>query len=297
MTTDTPTPRTYVVTGAASGIGRATADLLIEQGHRVIGVDRAGSDIDADLASAAGRDAAVARIEELAPDGIHGFVPCAGVAGLTGVDPELVIRVNFFGAVRLLEALQPALARGAADLGSAAVVVISSNSVTCQPGWSADAASACLADDEEAAAKVAKPLEAVHVYPATKAALAYWMRREGVKKEWIGAGIRINAVAPGLIATAMTDQLRADPQLGVFADSYPTAVGRPGQPEEVAQAIAFLVSDASSLVVGTTLFVDGGTDAILHPLQPRGMNVPAIALGIMDKVAGMATKIKAFRAR
>ena len=101
------------------------------------------------------------------------------------------------------------------------MVLVSSNSVTCQPGWSAEVAAACLGDDEEKARRLAAVEDAVQIYPATKAALAYWARREGIKPEWAGAGIRVNAVAPGMIATPMTEQLRADPKLGVFADAYP----------------------------------------------------------------------------
>ena len=262
---------TYVVTGAASGIGASTTAALQAEGHRVIRIDRSPTDVVADLSSTAGRAAAVQQVADLAPDGISGVVPCAGISGLTGVDPALVASLNYFGAVEVITGLRPLLQMGASNGGSAAVVLISSNSVTCQPGWPVSVANACLEGDEERARKEASGFEAVHVYPATKAALAWWARREGIKAEWIGAGIRINAVAPGLIATAMTDQLRQDPELGVFADAYPSAVNRPGQPEEVANLIAFLLSDRASLMVGSTVFVDGGTDAIMHPQQPQGM--------------------------
>jgi len=151
------------------------------------------------------------------------------------------------------------------------VVLVSSNSVTCQPGWSTEVAAACLDDDEEKARRLAATEAAVQIYPATKAALAYWARREGIKPEWAGAGIRVNAVAPGLIATPMTDRLREDPELGVFADAYPTALNRPGRPEEVAALVAFLLSEDASLLVGSVVFADGGTDALLHPHRPEGM--------------------------
>ncbi|HLN75512.1 MAG TPA: SDR family oxidoreductase [Nocardioidaceae bacterium] len=288
---------TYVVTGAESGIGAATARLLREQGHRVIGVDRSPSDVTADLSTPQGRDEVIRQVGELAPEGIAGFVPCAGIAGLTGVDPQLLVSVNYFGAIDVLKGLQPLLARAAENGEQPAVVLLSSNSVTCQPGWASAVAGACLEHDEAKARGVAADLQAVNVYPATKAALAYWSRREGIKPAWIGAGIRVNAVAPGLIATAMTEQLREDPELGVFADAYPSAVGRPGRPEEVAATIGFLLSRQASLVVGTTVFVDGGTDAIMHPLRPEGMNVPPIAMSLAHKVAGVATKVQALRRR
>ena len=260
--------RTYVVSGAASGIGAATTALLRDQGNRVVTVDLHDADVTADLATAEGRAAAVAGIRALT-DVVHGVVPAAGIAGLTGTDPALVVSVNFFGAVALVEGLREpmAAARGAG------VVFLSSNSITGQPGWAGAVAAACLRGDEEAARTVAAEHEAVLVYPATKAALAWWARREGVTEPWIGAGIRVNAVAPGKIATAMTDRLAADPVFGPLSEAYPTAVGRDGRAEEIAAPIAFLLSDAASLVVGSVLYVDGGTDAILHPIAPEGWDV------------------------
>jgi NAD(P)-dependent dehydrogenase (short-subunit alcohol dehydrogenase family) len=126
-----------------------------------------------------------------------------------------------------------------------------------------------LAEDEEAARADAAEVDSVLVYPATKAALAWWARREGVTDAWIGQGIRLNSVAPGIVATSMTEQLRADPAYGPFVDSYPTAIGRPGRPEEIAALIAFMLSDAASLMVGSVVYADGGTDAILNPRRPE----------------------------
>lgn len=288
---------TYVVTGSESGIGAATVARLRADGHRVIGVDRTPTDVTADLASPEGRAGAVREVERLAPDGIAGLVPCAGLGGFTGSDSALLVSVNFFGAVELASGLRPLLARAAARGEPAAVVLLSSNSVTCQPGWAGEVVGPLLEGKEAAARSVAATKDAVAVYPATKAALAWWARSEGVKPEWIGAGIRLNAVAPGMVETAMTARLREDPQLGVFADAYPTALGRPGRPEEVANAIAFLLSSQASLAVGATLFLDGGTDAILHPLRPEGMNVPPVVMSAAARVAGAATRLRALRRR
>jgi NAD(P)-dependent dehydrogenase (short-subunit alcohol dehydrogenase family) len=260
--------KTYVVSGAASGIGAATTAVLGAQGDRVITVDLRDADVVADLSTPSGRADAVAAVQQLT-DVVHGLVPCAGIAGSTGVDSALVASVNFFGAVALVRGLQPQLA---AALG-ASVVLLASNSITGMPGWRASVAELCLADDEPAARADAAEAESVMVYPATKAALAWWARREGVTPEWIGQGIRLNAVAPGMIDSPMTDQLLADPEIGPLVEAYPSAIGRAGRAGEIAALIAFMLSDASSLMVGSVVYADGGTDAMLHPLSPEGWNV------------------------
>ena len=252
--------KTFVVSGAASGIGAATTALLRGQGDRVITVDLRDADVIADLSTDGGRTDAVAGVQNQT-DVVHGLVPCAGIAGSTGADSALVVSVNFFGAVALVQGLQPQLAAA----GDASVVLLASNSITAVPGWRTSVAELCLADDEGSARADASEVDSVMVYPATKAALAWWARREGVTESWIGKGIRINCVAPGVVNTSMTETLRADPVFGPYVDSYPTAIGRPGRPEEIAEVIGFLLSDASSLMVGSVLYADGGTDAILHP--------------------------------
>lgn len=288
---------TYVVSGTASGIGAATAALLRERGHRVVGVDRVDSDVDvhvgADLSTDEGRTVALRAVEEALGDApLHGVVPCAGLAGLTGVDPALLVSVNYFGATRLVAGLHERLRRTADGGADAAVVLLSSNSTTCQPGWALDVARACLADDEQRARERARRRDAVHVYPSSKAALAWWARGVGAGREWAGAGIRVNAVAPGLVATPMTEGLRADPVLGRFADTYPTALGRPGRPEEVAEVICFLLSPRSSLVVGSVVFADGGTDALMHRRWPSTRFVPAPVMKAAQRALPLVARLQ-----
>ena len=131
---------TFVISGSSSGIGATTAALLRGRGNRVIGLDLKDADVIGDLSHAEGRAKAIAAIKALlGEDRIDGIVPCAGVAGLTDVDPALVVSVNYFGAIGLVDGLRDVMRH------QASVVMLSSNSVTCQPGWPGEWAAACLA--------------------------------------------------------------------------------------------------------------------------------------------------------
>ncbi|MGN6160141.1 MAG: SDR family oxidoreductase [Marmoricola sp.] len=274
-------PKTYVVTGGASGIGAATTALLRERGHRVITVDLQDADVVADLSRPDGRREAVKGVQKLTPV-LHGIVPCAGLAPLTGRDPALLAAVNYFGAVEVVDGLLPILVEGSA------VVLLSSNSVTVQPGWPASLAKTLLKGDEFTALKQAASTPVVMVYPASKAALAWWARKNAPRLA--RHGVRVNAIAPGLIDTPMSDGVKKDPVFGRFASTYPTILDRPGRPEEVARLIAFLLSEESSLIVGATILVDGGTDALTNKYAPAGRATGRVASTAAGGALNLAAK-------
>jgi NAD(P)-dependent dehydrogenase (short-subunit alcohol dehydrogenase family) len=87
--------------------------------------------------------------------------------------------------------------------------------------------------------------------------------------------VRVNAVAPGVIRTAMTEAVEAVDGMKDALDQIPIPIGRWGRPEEIAEVIAFLLGPASSYIVGQVLFADGGTDALLQPhAHPHPLPAP-----------------------
>ena len=248
----------YCVTGGASGIGAGIVKRLRESGHEVLTVDLRGADIEADLATDDGRASAIADIRKAAPGGLDGFVPCAGIG--PHVQPiSLIPSINFFGAVALTGALLPDLAKR-----KGGVVMISSNSSRM---GEADPVfvEKLLAGDEPGAKTYIADKDGQTAYGHGKFAISVWMRRNASR--FIADGVRMNAVAPGYITTAMTNAGGDDPVFGpaiaAFVESIP--VGRPGVPEDIAQAVTWLLSDEASFVCGSVLFADGGHDAMLRP--------------------------------
>jgi NAD(P)-dependent dehydrogenase (short-subunit alcohol dehydrogenase family) len=243
---------TIAITGSAGGIGLATRARLEKAGHRVIGIDVRDAEIIADLATPAGRDAMVAGVTDASGGSLDGVV--AG-AGIQSDDGARVISINYFGAWATLDGLRPLLARGT----NPAAVAISSNSTTTTMTTVVDeAVDACMAGDEELARTVIR--DGFECYPTAKLALARWVRRNAPTANWIGQGIRLNAIAPGPIATPMTEPI-TDYVLSI-PDHYPVPINRLGTADEVAAVIDFLLSPDASYVVGSLLFVDGGGDAI-----------------------------------
>jgi NAD(P)-dependent dehydrogenase (short-subunit alcohol dehydrogenase family) len=254
------TTRTIVVTGSASGMGAATRARLEADGQRVIGVDLRDADVIADLSTAEGRRAAVGAVTEQSGGAIDGLVTWAGLAGLTHLAGSLLVSVNYFGTVDLLEGLRPLLARG----DRPAAVAISSNSTTCQPGVPLDLVRLCLEGDEAAARDAADDAGSLFTYPASKMAVAWWARRHAPTDEWAGAGITLNVVAPGAIETPMLDATRRDPTIGELVDAFPVPVGRKGRAGELAAFVQFLLGPDARFFCGSVVFVDGGTDALLR---------------------------------
>ena len=251
----------YAITGGSSGIGACTVEILRQQGHQVINIDLKGGDITANLAKKEDRIAAIKSLHELCPDGLDAMICNAGIMGDNGTIP-LIISVNYFGAVDM--------ATGVFDLlekRQGSCVVLSSNTVS-QGGARMDVVGLLNNQaDEERILKLVADLEpgTPHTfYAATKYALARWARR--VSANWGAKGVRIKAVAPGNVRTAMTSKLTPAHRAAMEALQVPINYGSEPllDPTDIGNAIAFLASHEAHGINGVVLFVDGGTDALLN---------------------------------
>lgn len=244
--------RTAVVTGAAQGNGAAIARGLAAEGARVAlaDIDGAGAaDVAAEIEAAGG--AALAEAVDVtdrsALDGFAGrvrdrlgpvsaLVCNAGVIRRTPLDDpdfdegwEAVFAVNVDGPRHCLRAFLPQLV----ETKGAVVNLASIMSSVAGPNIAA--------------------------YAASKGAVAQFTRATAA--DLAPQGVRVNAIAPGVIATPMTEATRANPEaIGRFLNHTP--MGRVGEPEELVGPTVFLLSKAASYVAGAILPVDGGYLAI-----------------------------------
>lgn len=253
---------TYVVTGSASGMGAAVADRLRADGHDVIGIDRDGGEVTADLSSSAGRAAAIAEVLDKLPGELAGVVCAAGLGPAPGRE-RTIIEVNLAGVTELLEAFRPALAAA----GNAKVVVFGSNSTTATPFVPASAVRRLLRGDFDRATAIVRRrgrrLSGPLAYASSKIAVTQWCRIHGTTLDWAGKGIRVNVIAPGPVMTPLLAS-QLDGPSGNDVRSFPVPIGEFGTPEQLADWVMLMLSSAADFMAGSVITVDGGTEALLR---------------------------------
>jgi len=253
--------RTYVVTGAASGIGRATAELITERGHRVIGVDLHDADVTVDLSTAEGRTELVSKVTELSGGKIDAIIANAGLAKPVA----LTVAINYFGTVATLTGLRPLLA------GSPAPRAVTTASMASLFPPDDALLEALLAGNEKKALARGAELEAAGrdaanlIYGTTKRALVRWIRRNAATPDWAGAGIPLNAVAPGVVETPMTASFTGSEEArAAILQMVPMPLNGIFQPRDVGYLLAFLTSEENAHLCGQVVFIDGGSDVVMR---------------------------------
>lgn len=253
--------RTSVVTGSASGIGKATKELLEDRGEHVIGVDIHDAEVIADLSTAVGRAALVDGVRRVSGGQVDALFAVAGLATPT----PTTVSVNYFGTVATLEGLRPLLT------GSPAPRAVIVSSMAALLPSDEELVGLLAAGNEHAAVAradiLAKDAQTTGglIYGSTKLALSRWVRRHAATPEWAGAGIPLNAVAPGVIATPMTAQLIATAEAReALLKMVPMPLNGIAEPVAVARLLAWLGGEENTHVCGQIVYVDGGSDVVLR---------------------------------
>ena len=251
--------RTFLVTGAASGIGKATAELLTKSGDTVITADLHDADITADLASPHGRALLVEQATRLSAGRLDGFLAIAGLA----LPTPATVAVNYFGMITTLQGLRSAV------LGSPAPRAVGVSSMASLMPVDRELVDCMLAGDELAALARAATLAGTPdegmISDSTKEAFARWIRRHAPSPEWAGAGIPLNAIAPGIIRTPMVADMISTPEAAeALGQMVPMPLNGFADAIVPAYLLAWLVSPENSHLCGQVIFIDGGSDAVIR---------------------------------
>ncbi len=252
----------FAISGSASGMGAATRQRLEAAGHHVIGIDLRDAEVIADLGTSEGRDTAVTSVLEASDGKLDGLVTAAGLG--PPVAPELIARVNYFGSQVLLEGLRPALAASQ----QAQVVQFGSNSSTTTPNLPDELVTAFLDGREQdvvAIVRATEPMFASAIaYASAKLAITRWCRRAAVTPAWVGAGVRLNVIAPGPVDTPLLHKGQADEVYGPLMKEFPVPVDELPDADAIATWVEFLLSPSARFACGSVIYVDGGTDALIR---------------------------------
>ena len=241
-----------LVTGGTRGIGAATALRLAADGHDLVlgyARDEAAADRCQAAVAAAGSECATVRADLTSPSGVDDLYAGAAEHGrLTGV-------VNNAGATLHIAPLAETpvdVIRRTVDLNLTAALLVARAAVRAL-GTTYGGPGGVLVNMSSGAATLGAPNEYVQ-YAAAKAGID--ALTIGLATEVAGEGIRVVGVAPGIVRTGIHEDAGEPGRIDRVGPLVP--LGRAGEPEEVADAIAWLMSDRASYVTGTTLRVAGG---------------------------------------
>lgn len=253
--------RTYVVTGSASGIGLATKHMLEKAGFRVIGVDRHDAEVIADLATPEGRASAAQACLDVSGGHINAVIANAG----SSAPVPATVSINYFGVTDFLRQLLPALANSEEPRA-----VVTSSMASLLPN-DPELVTTLLSGDEQASLARAEALVQQGggaeqlIYGSTKRAICRWVRRECVANAWAGAGIPLNAIGPGIVRTPMVAEMIATEEGRAALDQVvPMPLNYYLEPESVAALLIWLTSPENTHVTGQTIYIDGGSDAVIR---------------------------------